>query len=376
MSIDFYNSIDIIFFSCIILLVIIIHALINRENLQLSARYRTILAFIILVILLCDLVSRIHFPMDKQTEHIFRYILNFVYLVLQPLPVSLGLMYLFSLFREKRYSRSLLLIFLIPFFAGCAVMIYSIFTGFVFFIDENNIYHRGPGMFVFAITNYSFIIPSAWLVFHHRDIIKRQTILIIIAYSIIPTLGSLLQLLFYGIITAWPSFAVALFIIFIFIEGRRSDRDYLTGLLNRQSFDARIHGRIEQYNRKGSFSFVVIDLDKFKTINDTYGHDKGDEVLQTVGGILTHSVSVSDTVARYGGDEFVIIIESADKKIVENILERIDRNLSAWNDKNGNTFVLSLSAGYVIYDPGIHKGFEDLFRHADSIMFDVKDNRR
>ncbi len=249
-------------------------------------------------------------------------------------------MYLFSLFHERRFSSAQRVLFFLPFIVGCALMAYSLFTGFVFTIDGTNAYRRGPGMVFLAAINYSYIVPAAILILKRRDAIKRRTLLIVIAYTVIPCAGSLLQLLFYGIITAWPSFVLALLVITVFLENRRSDRDYLTGLLNRQSFDARAYRRIEPRDSRGGFALVVIDLDRFKAINDAYGHDKGDEILQVAAGILTHSLSVNDTIARYGG-----------------------------------AYGLSMSAGYAILDPASGEGFDSLFRRADALMFEVKNAR-
>ena len=376
MIISIYSSVDIILFSCIILLVLIFHAVLNRATLPVSARYRTLVAITVLIILLFDFFSRIRFPSGGLNfNHGFAFVTNFFYLVLQPLPVTFGLMYIFSLFREQRITGRNRVLFFIPFAVGCVAMLYSLFTGFVFYIDDNNIYHRGPGMIIFALTNYSFIIPAVGLIMHHRDTVKRQVLAVVISFTLIPVIGSLLQLLFYGLITAWPSFTIALLITFIFLEGRRNDRDYLTGLLNRQSFHAKINTRMEQYAKKGTFFLVVIDLDKFKLINDTYGHETGDEVLQLVSNVLFHSVAVQDTVARYGGDEFVMSIDSDNPMVMESVMMRIQSQLDTWNANNLYTFDLSLSAGFVTYNPKEHTCFEDLFRQADMMMFKVKDRK-
>ncbi len=375
MAINYYNYIDIHIFSILLLLIIIIHTYRYNGDLSLSARYRTWLAFTILIISLLDILSRSDLPIGGNTLHKIKFAVNFAYLSIQSLPVSLGLLYLFSLFREKRFSLPSHLLFLLPFFAGCVLMVYSLFTDYVFYIDGANVYHRGPGMFIFAIINYSFILPALGLVIYYRDTIKKQTLLTVLIYTLIPCIGSLLQLLFYGIITAWPSFSIALLIIYLFLESRRSDRDYLTGLWNRQSFETRIYSRMEQYTRKGPFALVVIDLNKFKNINDTYGHDKGDEILQTAGTILDHSLSASDTLARYGGDEFVIILETEETQIVKKVLDRINRNIEDWNRTSNNPFTLSLSAGYEIFNPDIHRDYDELFQRADEMMFRNKKTR-
>ena len=373
MNVDFFNIIDVNIFSSIILLTIIINTNIHSKSLPLSARYRQMLACSLLAIFLMDSLTRVVTGSSGPAAHTANYIGNFIYFILQPLPVSLGLMYLFSIFREKRFSLRYHFLFLIPFFAGLLVMIYSSFTEFIFYIDDTNQYHRGPGMFIYAIINYSFAVPAFILSFHYRDIIKRRTLLIIIAYTIIPYIGSFLQLLYYGVVTAWPSFTLGVLITYVFLEVHNNERDYLTGLLNRHHFDIKINRRIRQFFKKGAFTLVVIDLNDFKSINDEFGHDKGDEILQAAGMLLSRSVSMTDTVARYGGDEFVLIMETSDETVVRTILERIDRNITIWNEKRKNREALSLSAGYVIYDPQIHSDYLALFRQADARMFENKE---
>ena len=367
-----YNIIDINIFSSVILLVIFVNTLLNYRNLPLSARYRMLLVVCLLIIFLTDSLSRIDMNFSRRTVHAILYIENFVYFLLQPLPVSLSLMYLFSIFREKRFSFAVHMLFLIPFFIGLAAVVYSIFTGFIFYIDDMNEYHRGPGMFVYAVTNYSFAFPAFWLVIRFRDRIKRRTLMTVIAYTILPYVGSFLQLCHYGIITAWPSFTLAVFITYIFLEVKNNEQDYLTGLLNRHYFEIHVYNRIEQYSKRGAFSLVVIDLDNFKAINDVYGHRKGDEFLQATGFILSRSVSINDTVARYGGDEFVIVLETVEREIVETVLNRINENISMWNKKRTEPAGLSLSAGYAVFDPQIHTDYSDLFSEADSLMFENK----
>ena len=376
MNIQFYNSIDINIFSCVILMVIIINTFIRTRDLPLSARYRVLLSCTLLLIFIMDIVSRIDLPYSKQTNHTILYIVDLIYFLLQPLPVSIGLMYLFSIYRERRFSFRCHLLFLLPFFVGLAALIYSVPTGFIFYIDNANVYHRGPGMFIYAITNYSFAIPAFALTFHFRDVIKRRTLWTIIAYTTFPYIGSLFQLRFYGILTAWPSFTLGLLVIYVFLEVQRNERDYLTGVLNRQNFDSRIHTRIDQYSRKGAFTLVVIDLNKFKSINDLYGHDKGDEFLQAAAALLSRSISMADTVARYGGDEFVLLLETAYEPIVKTVLNRINQNIVNWNNNNQNSVGLSCSSGYVVYDPEFHSGFPDLFREADVKMFENKEAQK
>jgi histidinol-phosphatase (PHP family) len=106
--------------------------------------------------------------------------------------------------------------------------------------------------------------------------------------------------------------------------------DKLTGLPNRRLFFERLNLVVTENEKdKKQFAVLFIDLDGFKYINDNYGHEAGDEVLIIVGNRLLHSVRKSDTVARMGGDEFTIIIRNIeDKKLINNLVEKIHRTLT------------------------------------------------
>lgn len=376
MSVLIFNTIDLFVFSGIILAAIIAHTFASNEVLPLSSEYRTKLALSIMAVMAIDLVARLDLKLAPETLRAAKYALNSAYFLLQPLPVSLGLMYLFSLFREKRFTYGERALFLLPFFAGAALVAANCFTGLVFTIDGNNAYRRGPGVFLYAAINYSYIVPAFALVMRHRDIIKRRTLLTVLAYTIIPCAGSLAQLICYGIVTTWPTYALAILIAYIFLESRRSDRDYLTGVLNRQSFDTRVYKRMARAKHLGPFALVIVDIDRFKTINDAFGHDKGDEILQVASGILSHSIAGTDTLARYGGDEFIMLIETSDEQVVHGIIRRFDANIEEWSRRDPAGFALSLSAGFALYNPLKHASYKELFKEADAALFSRKAERR
>ncbi len=156
-----------------------------------------------------------------------------------------------------------------------------------------------------------------------------------------------------------------------------ANHDVLTGLANRVQFEAHLKNTIQSAKRNASqVALFFIDLDKFKDVNDTYGHGIGDDMLKTVSKRLEQSIRQEDFIARLGGDEFVLIIKDVKEtndmlvlanKINENIKEPI-----AIEDK---VFFMSLSIGIAIYP--IHgEDSEDLIKHADAAMYEVKENDR
>ncbi|GAC1357521.1 MAG: hypothetical protein NVSMB31_17990 [Vulcanimicrobiaceae bacterium] len=150
-------------------------------------------------------------------------------------------------------------------------------------------------------------------------------------------------------------------------------RDSLTGLPNRLIFNERLETAIKRASRnRHEVALMFIDCDKFKSINDTYGHKFGDEYLKHIATILGASVRSVDTVARMGGDEFVILLEECgDKATVEMIAERLF--LTLWNEFQIGAIQIHpmLSVGISCF-PSDASDPEGLLRQADEAMYRAK----
>jgi len=152
---------------------------------------------------------------------------------------------------------------------------------------------------------------------------------------------------------------------------RQANHDVLTGLANRKLLQDRLTGAEARARRSGeSFALVVVDLNKFKEINDTLGHAAGDEVLISVSNKLKALPRSSDTVARIGGDEFVLLLEGVQKG---KGMDRLIANLSRIGDmpvilENGGEVRVGLSIGVAIY-PDDTNEVDRLFSLADADMY-------
>lgn len=146
-------------------------------------------------------------------------------------------------------------------------------------------------------------------------------------------------------------------------------KDHLTKIGNRAYYEASLQHAIEQCNRTHQgLALMVLDINDFKPINDTFGHLKGDEVLQRFAQVLTKSVRTSDQVFRLGGDEFAIILQPAEacsvSKVQQRILKEIDNELSL---KELN---FSSSMGFSYWQIG--NSANDLFEQADQYLYQQK----
>jgi len=103
-----------------------------------------------------------------------------------------------------------------------------------------------------------------------------------------------------------------------------STTDKLTGTYTRKFFENAIETQLKKASReKSQMSIIMIDIDKFKSINDNYGHQKGDEILSKVGNILLKNIRPTDICCRYGGEEFVIILPDTGPSEAEALAERL-----------------------------------------------------
>ena len=157
--------------------------------------------------------------------------------------------------------------------------------------------------------------------------------------------------------------------------------DGLTGIANRRFFDEYSEREWKRAQRdKQSFTVVMIDLDCFKSYNDTYGHQRGDACLKEVAGAINSSMKrPSDLAARYGGEEFVLTLPETDKeggyKLAEKLRQKIiDLKLEHENNICGNQITISLGVATGIAEPG--KLFFDLMVQADKALYEAKRSGR
>lgn len=224
--------------------------------------------------------------------------------------------------RIKKKSR----ILAIPLIIAMILLIINLCgTDIIFDISKQNKYTRGPINFLLYIIVFIYYIESIYTVQKARS----DSILVEffpIYFFIIPCMiGTMIQGFFFGISTIWLCVAIAFIIVYIEIQISISFIDDLSGLYNRKYMNHYLN-KLQNNKAKHVYGFLM-DINDFKTINDIYGHLKGDQAIIQFGKILQHSIDKDSVAIRMGGDEFVIfaILKSNEEALA--LKKRIEQNV-------------------------------------------------
>jgi two-component system, cell cycle response regulator len=153
--------------------------------------------------------------------------------------------------------------------------------------------------------------------------------------------------------------------------------DELTGLMNRRGFMMLAEHQRSLADRKGtSLSLVFIDINRFKLINDQFGHEEGDRALRELTGLLLRTFRRSDVVARLGGDEFIVLLADINAEGLRTVLDRVRKNIAAFNSEARFSWRLEISLGVVVYDATHPSSLDALVASADQAMYREKAQSR
>ncbi|NCA95988.1 MAG: GGDEF domain-containing protein [Methanomicrobia archaeon] len=281
---------------------------------------------------------------------------------------------IYQVYGDMKIMKKLALPFTIYAVLHTSVIVLNLFYGFYYTIDANNVYTR---QFLYVVSILWNVIPLlvalVLTILSHKKIDSRKFSAYIF-FPLAPAIGTILSFFTYGYSVVLPSMLISYLLVFIGIQSDTMRVDYLTGAFNRRHLEDNLRRKISEKN--SSFGSIMIDIDDYKTINDTYGHLVGDRALIDFAHVLQKSVGVNDIVARYGGDEFMIIIESKNEKGLHEIAEEITTNIRKFNDKNIYPFKLTASMGLSMYHAKDKLTMEQFQNHLDDLMYQDKKHKK
>jgi diguanylate cyclase (GGDEF)-like protein len=272
---------------------------------------------------------------------------------------------------EKASYLSFKSFLILPVLVNAVISVLSPFYGFVFSIDpSNNVYHRGSLFILSAVIIYFYIVYCLGLVIKHRKHFIKHEFFPMVILGILPMVGGILQTLFYGVLLMWSSTAFSLVVVYNFLQQRMIHLDELTGAWTRGSFDYYISQRIK-YQEKDRFGVIFIDLDGLKRINDEFGHCEGDSAIKTSVELIKAAISKSDILIRFGGDEFLIIVNCDKVEVLKQRIKAIQLSFQNFGKNADQKYLLDCSFGADLYSSKF-SSIEQFLHHVDSIMYKNK----
>lgn len=152
--------------------------------------------------------------------------------------------------------------------------------------------------------------------------------------------------------------------------------DELTKIPNRRGILNFIQNGIDLCKRqKLQSTLIFFDLNNFKTINDTYGHDEGDLVLKSFSKLMIEAGRDADVFGRLGGDEFLCWLSNCDANGAANYIQRLNQIVKEYNEKSNVDYAIDFAYGSVVIDPGVENSIESIIEKADSLMYVNKKKR-
>ncbi len=360
----------------IILLIIFFNLREHSEKYQYDQKLFAVLLISNLIILVLDSVLWVLNGQPGQGARTLNLLLTSVYFIINPLPCLLWSVYVnYQIFHNSEQARAKMLFLFIPVGVNTLLSIISCFSGSYFYFDNFNVYHRGKLFLLMATICCLYLFSSVVHVILKRKQVQKRYYVPLISFSILPIVGGFLQVVFYGISMVWICMAVSVLIIFINVQNNRLSTDYLTGLCNRRQLDNYLNDLAES-NSRGLLAGIMIDLDSFKQINDSYGHIIGDQALENAAKILKKSFRKNDMIARYGGDEFVVVFEMDEKADLANAVRRIKDNVKLFNSRESNLYQIEFSIGYDIYNFKSNRTLQQFLKHIDELMYLDKKSKK
>ena len=291
------------------------------------------------------------------------------YLYFYNLVVGIGIIYLIIKHIDRKAKGWHIILFWILVITEATLLTINFFKPVVFSLEENNIYRRGPYYLLFVIVGFVLIFYGYlyYLINKLRNPSLRYFPVIGFLTPIL--LGNAIQMQIYGISLLPISFTVAFSAIAIALQNECIYIDKLTGVYNRYELDKVLKGRI--IKRHMRIAALMLDLNDFKSINDSFSHEEGDNALVAFANILAETISAEGIVVRFAGDEFIVLMPKFKGDDISEYRERIHAALDKYNETSGKPYKLSAAIGGRIFDSK-QDNINDLVSQIDSLMYSDK----
>lgn len=309
-------------------------------------------------------------------------ILNLAYFAILEFIAFLWYLYVYDVLNNGIGQRGrIVLLPATPILIFWAVLITNPWSKLIFYIDEHNQYCRGKLYLLHTIVTVGYVGVATCLAFFaglkEESEERRKECRWMVYFAMLPLVGGILQMLNYGLDLVLSFTTASVLMVYINVQQKQVTRDALTGLNNRRRLDQYLDELDGQNWGRKACHMILFDVNRFKKINDTYGHITGDAVLKLVADQMKRVFGNSTSfLARYGGDEFVIILKGQTDAQVAAELQVLREGIakSGWAD--GKPWEITISAGCARYGEMPMHYARELLALADTRMYEEKKRNR
>jgi diguanylate cyclase (GGDEF)-like protein len=251
---------------------------------------------------------------------------------------------------------------------GCFI---NLVTPVFFVVDQYNVYQRTDLYIIPYAVTYFYLAYGVILIYSHRKKVHKYLFLPAVCFMIPIMIGSLLQFFFYGYSLVWLGVSIGMVYLFINVQNEASYIDVLSGLFNRQYLGNLLLMYSKKKDAAGVPAGIMLDIDNFKGINNTFGHVMGDDAIATIGKLLHKAVGDKGVICRYGGDEFIILMNINAQKEMMDMIDIIKTQTALFNESGKKPYQINFSIGYCIYQSK-QESIDDFLKKIDASMYEDK----
>lgn len=256
----------------------------------------------------------------------------------------------------------------------CTIVWILTLTGQIFYIDANGSYQRGNLHWLQQCVSYGYVLITCFRAFRKsvqkKYYSQKSEYVTLAVFCICPIVSAVFQLIFRGgtpVLCA--GITISIVILYQSKQERLISKDALTGLNNRNQLIKYLDVALQKPDRP--LGVMMMDANAFKSINDRYGHTEGDRALVRIADALRKAAPKNYLVARYGGDEFVVVGEAKCEEEIEKVRDDIYATLKKDNETGGTPWHAEISIGTILYRGG-KCTIPDLIKLADDELYKVK----
>lgn len=333
---------------------------------------------LLIIISVCDIAAYLSRGKSYWGSMVF----NGVYFLAMALGTYTWFVFILVKLGYSTQLKKTLLVTGLPMALLCIAIMLNPINNLFFLVDEELVYHRGSGIILTWIVEWGYmaaaILFNVLAILREKRSHRKSEYYGYLIFAVPIAVAAVSQMLFYGTTTIQVGFMLSMLLVYLNQQHYQVQRDDLTGLNNKNAFliyrDA-ILTRSDAVN----LTVFMVDADKFKLINDAYGHLKGDKALREIAQALLESAADFSpsrlSLYRYGGDEFVLLGSNLTSEQIAQFPATIQSNIAAMNAANqnaGESYTLGVSVGHATAPCASLADFDSLMKQADEHMYQIK----